>query len=491
MATLHDKRFAEIIQQMGLADDQKIAAGQAAAEEAVLQGKKVSLLDTMVLNGALDDAQKQEVLKAAQDAGPIMLGDFEVEKLLGQGGMGAVYLAREVSLDRQCALKLLPAHLVKEPSIVARFKREAQACAKLDHPHIIRGYRVGEEDGQYYFAMELVKGTSVEGMLSDGPMAIDEAVRIVKEIAGALAYAHSHKMIHRDIKPDNIMVTEDGVSKLADLGLVKAADTDKTRITVSGSGMGTPAYMPPEQAKAAKHVDERSDIYALGATFYHMVTGRMPYTGESAYEVMQQHEKGVLKSPRAIRPEVPTWLDLIICKMMQRKPENRFASCDELLEAMERGAGAATAAAPATAPAGALRKPADKFWHLEMKQPDGSIKKAKAETKSLRTLVQQGRIPLTTMAKRGSEGKYRPLSEYPMFMEKVKAAQSGNKRDNVGLSAMYGEVESAARKRVRMRRIKKLVMRSAIALIVLIAIGAGAMYHKEIIVWVRGLTGGG
>lgn len=491
MATLHDQRYAEIIQDKGLADQEKIAKAQEDAERAVMEGKNVSLLDTLVTTGAIDEQQKQEVLNASEAAGPIVLGDFEIEKLLGQGGMGAVYLAREISLDRPCALKLLPAHLAKEPSIISRFRREAQACAKLDHPHIIHGYRYGDEGGQHYFAMELVKGTSVERDLKKGPMDIDRAVTILKEIASALAYAHKNGMIHRDIKPDNIMITEGGVSKLADLGLVKAADTDQTRITTSGTGMGTPAYMPPEQARGAKHVDERSDIYALGATLYHMVTGKMPYTGASAYEVMQQHERGVLKSPRALRPDCPQWLDLVIGKMMQRKPENRFANCEALLEVVNRHTGDESTLTPPGQKSPGPKKPADRYWHLQIKKPDGTIKKAKAETHNLRQLIKTGQIPLTTLAKRGNMAHYKPLSEYPRLMEPVKAAQSGTRRDKVGLSAAYGEVEAAAKKRARMRTIKRIAVRAVLALIVLGALGGGFMYRAEIIEWVKGLTGGG
>jgi len=491
MATLQEKRFAEIAVKKGLADPEKVNAALTAVDEAVAKGQRATLLDTMLERGWIQEPQKQEILKAAEADGPLVLGDFEIIELLGQGGMGAVYKAREISLDRLCALKLLPAHLAREPSIVARFRREAQACAKLDHPHIIRGYRVGEVDGQHYFAMELVEGTSVDRIIEEkGPMEIDEAVKILKQIASALDYAHRAKMIHRDIKPDNIMITKDGVAKLADLGLVKAGDTEQTRVTMSGTGMGTPAYMPPEQAKGAKHADERSDLYSLGATLYHMVTGEMPYKGDSAFEVMQQHEKGVLKPPRSLRPEVPSWLDLIIGKLMARKPENRFQSAKELLEAVERHTGGRAATTAPPTPRAAPRRPVDRFWHLRIPQKDGSLKKAKAETAALRQLLSEGKLPLTTLARRGQQGDFKPVNEYPQLIASVTATKSHKDKRGAGvLTAFYRDVEVAARRRRRARKIKRLVGRAVVVLVLVGLAIAGYRYHAEILAWVKGLLG--
>src|SRR6266567_7426089 len=209
------------------------------------------------------------------------VGDFHLTKKLGEGGMGTVFKAHQMSMDRDVALKILPRHLAKDTSYVERFYREARASAKLDHPNIVRGIAVGEDRGYHYFAMEYIDGESSDKVLeSQGKLQVGDAVKIALDVARALDHAHSKGLVHRDIKPDNIMITRQGFVKLADLGLAKAADENQG-LTQTGSGFGTPYYMPPEQARNAKYVDNRSDIYALGATLYHLLTGKVPFTGDT------------------------------------------------------------------------------------------------------------------------------------------------------------------------------------------------------------------
>lgn len=264
-----------------------------------------------------------------------LLGDFRLEKKLGQGGMGVVYLAHQISLDRKCALKVLSKDLGSKPNFVERFKREAKAMAKIDHPNVVRCYAVGEARGLHYVAMELIDGQSMQNWLNDlRKIPIADALHVTLLCAEALKHAHELNMIHRDVKPDNILVTKKGVVKVSDLGLAKALDDDMS-MTQSGTGLGTPHYMPPEQARNAKYVDHRSDIYALGGTLYHFLTGQTPFKGETIVDLITSKERGSFTHAKKLNPEVPERLDLMIDKMMARDPQHRYQSMSELIRDLE------------------------------------------------------------------------------------------------------------------------------------------------------------
>lgn len=267
------------------------------------------------------------------------LGDFRFVKKLGQGGMGEVFLAHQISLDRPAAVKVLAKHLVAKEDFVKRFYREARAMAKVDHPHAVRVYAVDEAEGVHYVAMEYIDGQSMQKWCDKlGALSVGDALHVILRCAEALEQAHRMNLVHRDIKPDNIMVTSRGVVKLSDFGLAKALDDDDMQMTQSGTGLGTPYYMAPEQARNAKHVDGRCDIYALGVTLYHFLTGKLPFTGSSAIEVIKNKEMGRFTSARKLNPSVPEKLDLILDKMMAVKPEQRFKDVTELLQHL-RGLG--------------------------------------------------------------------------------------------------------------------------------------------------------
>lgn len=273
--------------------------------------------------------------KQAAAAKTYTLGDFKLRSELGQGGMGKVYLAQQISLDRPCALKVMSAELSKKHDFVVRFLREARAMARLDHPNIVRCYAVGEERGKHFVAMELIDGRSMQDWLDQlGRLDVADAVLVTLICADALQFAHAKNMIHRDIKPDNLLVTREGIVKVADLGLAKATDDDMS-MTQSGTGLGTPHYMPPEQARNAKHADARCDIYALGSTLYHFVTGRLPFAGETVLELIEAKEKGQFKPACRHNAGVPERLSLVIDKMMAKDPRHRYGSCAEVIHDLE------------------------------------------------------------------------------------------------------------------------------------------------------------
>ncbi len=262
------------------------------------------------------------------------MGDFLLIRKLGAGGMGVVYLAHQLSLDRPAAIKVLNPEYSKEADSVQAFIREARAAAKLNHPNIVQAYAVGEDEGIFYFAMEYLDGQTMKQILQEkGKIEPNEAARIILQTAEALDCAwREQKLIHHDIKPDNIMQCSHNRVKLADLGLSQVFGEDAG--SDSDEVIGTPQYISPEQLTGAV-TDTRSDIYSLGATFYHLVTGQFPYNGDNTDEIARQHVYGTLKPPIEVNPLLPRELNDIIIKMMARDPAGRFQTCEELAVALK------------------------------------------------------------------------------------------------------------------------------------------------------------
>jgi predicted Ser/Thr protein kinase len=264
-----------------------------------------------------------------------LLSDFRIVSKLGEGGMGMVYRAHQLSMDRHVALKLLPPHLAQNHDFVERFYREARMSAKLDHPNIVRGLAVGNEQGVHYFAMEFVDGDSLDKVQARvGTLAVGDAVRIILDVAHALDHAHSRGLVHRDIKPANIIITRDHVVKLLDLGLAKQ-EQDDSGLTQFGDGFGSPPYMAPEQARNAKTADHRSDIFALGVTLYNLLTCKKPFLGETAWEVQDAKEHGRYIPAQQHNPAVPESLERVIAKMVAADPAKRFQDAAQLIPALE------------------------------------------------------------------------------------------------------------------------------------------------------------
>ncbi len=288
--------------------------------------------------GAKKDPKKKK--KEDEDAysHPLVgkaIGGCRIVKKLGEGGMGAVFLAEHMRLKRQSVIKVVPAHLSSNKQLIARFQREAQAAAVIQHPNVVNVFNVGEENGVHYIEMEFVDGSALDSKLK-GNKTLDqgEAVRIIKDSCKGLAEAHKHGIVHRDIKPDNIMLTRKGQVKIADFGLARASSEDM-ELTKVGQILGTPAYMSPEQCQG-KPTDSRCDIYSLGATFYAMVTGKRPFSGASVMEIMQKHIDEEPISPRELNPDLSVQVAKIILKMMAKKPEDRYQTAEDVVAAIEQ-----------------------------------------------------------------------------------------------------------------------------------------------------------
>ena len=260
---------------------------------------------------------------------------FELQLKLGQGAMGAVLKARKRDTGEVVALKILKPELASDREYVERFLREAKAVAQMSHPNIIRAVQAGRSGEYYYFAMEFIEGQTVSELIkAKGALPERFALMVTRCVSGALAHAWERQIVHRDIKPDNMMITKAGVVKLTDLGLARSAGQDST-LTITGVVMGSPAYISPEQATGEKNLDTRSDIYSLGAALYHMLTGQVPYTGETPLHVMLKHMNDPLPDVRKAVPAVSEATRQLIFKMMAKRPEGRFQVPQEVEKAAQ------------------------------------------------------------------------------------------------------------------------------------------------------------
>ena len=280
---------------------------------------------------------------------PETLGGYRILQELGHGAMGTVYLARQLSLDRNVALKVMKPQWANDPTFMARFTREAFAAAQLVHHNIVQIYDIGSDRGVHYFSMEYVEGQALGDLLrKQGPLRPEVAVGYVLQAARGLKYGHDRGMVHRDVKPDNLLLNDQGVVKVADLGLVKTPGAEEpdgqpvavpagedVHLTRAHTAVGTPAYMAPEQARDSAHVDGRADVYSLGCTLYLLVTGRTPFAGGTALEVISRHAYEPVVPPHAVAEGVPKELSEIILKMVAKKPDERYADMGEVIAALE------------------------------------------------------------------------------------------------------------------------------------------------------------
>lgn len=281
------------------------------------------------------------------------LGDFQVLRKLGRGGMADVYAARQLSLGRDVALKVLRSDYARDKDYVERFRREARAAAKLNHPNIVQVYEVGNVDSVFYIAQELIDGGNLRQRLDDhGAIGAEEATELLVGVASALELAAEAGITHRDIKPENLMRSTRGVIKVADFGLARIStdiSASQTNLTQAGLTLGTPRYMSPEQVQGHA-VDPRSDLYSLGVTMYHLLAGRPPFEADDplALALMQLQETPTpLDRARAKRasdgqPDLPEWLIAVVARLMNKSPQDRFQSPSELLDAVHNEAAIST-----------------------------------------------------------------------------------------------------------------------------------------------------
>ena len=261
---------------------------------------------------------------------PIFGGRYQLRRRIARGGMAEVFLAHDRMLDRPVALKVLFPELSTDRNFVERFRREAQAAANLSHPNIVSIYDWGEEQGTYYIVMELVDGRPLSTTLkNEGPMLADRVADIGASVASALAFAHKNGVIHRDVKPGNVLIDGAGNVKVADFGIARAKDSVDDNLTQTGAVMGTATYFSPEQAQGFG-VDARSDIYSLGVMLYEMVIGQPPFTGTNPVAVATKHVSDAPPRPRTVNPNLAPAMESIILTCLAKDPDDRYATADDL-----------------------------------------------------------------------------------------------------------------------------------------------------------------
>ena len=265
-----------------------------------------------------------------------VVGGFLIKHKIGQGGMGEVYLARQLSLERDVALKILPSQFTREKSFIVRFLKEVHYQAKMDHPNIVTAFDAGEDNGVYYMAMAYVAGETLEEWLDrEGTMDEKDALQVVRQVAMALDYASGQKgILHRDIKPANIMVTTTLHAKVLDMGLSKNT-LEKQSTTVADTLLGTPNYMSPEQIDHPQDIDNRADLFSLGMTLFHMLTGQVPYEDTSYLKTLKRHAAEKLPDPRSVMPGISPGASRLLARMLARSPSDRYAGWEEFLDDLQ------------------------------------------------------------------------------------------------------------------------------------------------------------
>ncbi len=422
--------------------------------------------DKLQLGDAVLTFLDESLAKAKQEK---TLGGYRLLERVGRGGMGTVYRAIQISLDREVAFKVLSPELVKDKSFVEQFFREARAAGQLNHPHIVQVYDVGQEGDTFYYSMEFVRGGSLEDRLREqGRLSVEESLRVAHETATALEYAELRGIVHRDIKPDNLMLAEDGRVRVADLGLAlslkSSADTKGQPI------LGTPHFISPEQA-LRRDIDIRSDIYSLGATLYRMLAGRTVFTGASAEEIIRKAVRDEPQPLRELNPEVPEKVAALVHRMLKKNPDERFASARELREALDHllrrpvrtkalvAAIAVAVIAVVVAIVIALREPPPRIveadptdaqaQRLKIFEMSSEVDKRRIELEAVRKYLQLFETPRDRGALRESLAAWLAEYDYLSMPERDRARSRAAEIDEAVARSAAAELEAAAARAAR------------------------------------------
>ncbi|MCA9242463.1 MAG: serine/threonine protein kinase [Phycisphaerales bacterium] len=338
-AGAEDSQIRRAVIERNLVTPDELAAAD--ARRGGRNGAEAPLGQTLLELGYLTRTQLDRLVAGASDDSGSrsvqQIPGYQLIRKVGAGAMAVVYKAKQISLDRIVAIKVLPKRLSANTEFVDRFYKEGKAAAALSHNNIVQAIDVGEAGGFHYFVMEFVEGATVYDELAAGRLYEEkDALRIVRQIADALQHAHERGIIHRDVKPKNIMLTKERVAKLADMGLARATTDVDAALAEAGRAYGTPYYISPEQIRGEVSIDHRADIYSLGSTFYHMMTGKVPFEGPTPSAVMHKHLREALAPPDHLNTKLTAGCAAMIEMMMAKKREERYQSCRELIEDIDR-----------------------------------------------------------------------------------------------------------------------------------------------------------
>ncbi len=384
---------------------------------------------------AMHVADQKLVLDFFDDEHPKQIAGFQLNKRLGGGSMGAVYLVTQLQTNQRYAMKVLGTQWRQHETLLARFQREAQHAAKLNHTNIVRGFYAGtdRDSDRHYFVMEYVDGISVQTLLAQrGRLSSSVALRIIWEMAHGLAHAHSKGIIHRDIKPANILLDPTGVAKLTDFGLAKDRFGNETSLTKTKQGFGTPFYMPYEQTISARNADARSDLFALGATLYQMLTGRLPFEGQTPLEITEKKQIGIYAPASELMPSLSPMIDTLLAKLLAKRPEDRYQSASDLIIALDESNLVPLAlnweevtsdAKPIVHIADQPTKHDDELieedkersWYLFSGRVEGKLICKRATTEQILASLDKKDFTLDQQVSRSPRGPYRSLREFIEF----------------------------------------------------------------------------
>ena len=351
------------------------------------------------------------------------IGGYDLLELIGKGGMGTVYRAKTRN-GQIVAVKVLASHLTTNDVLRTRFYLEAKLAMSLEHPNIVRAIDVGEDNGRHFLAMEYIDGESVSARLQRlGPLPEAEAVAITVSVARALFKAHSEGLVHRDVKPDNIMLSTSGIAKLTDLGLAKKAETDLD-LTRTGKGLGTPHFMAPEQFRNAKYVDARSDIYALGATLYVMVTGKLPFRGDGPLDTFIKKSKNVYTPVEQLNPNLDQRTLKVIQSAMSADPHKRPASAEAMADYLDR---TVKLLVVGEVPA-AASKGVDATWYIKLDNQARGRSRLRGPESTIKTYIQRGKIGPSAMASQQKGGPFQSIGEIPEFQDCLRESMAHSNR---------------------------------------------------------------
>src|SRR5262245_39812378 len=334
----------KIVLEKGWATREQIRAAAKYQAQKKAAGEDVTMSQALVALGILTEVQIRRAIGGRNAPPPPRTGPhplaeaikgYTIEKQLGSGGMGDVYLARQNSLDRLVALKILPAHLATDEAFIERFVVEARAAGKVFHENIVAAVDIGESNGRYFFAMELVEGPTLQQLISRRGATTEKfALDITRQVARGLKQAYLNGLIHRDIKPGNIMITTEKVAKICDFGLARDLESDVT-LTKPGVVQSSPAYASPEQCRGRQDLDHRTDMYSLGVTLFEMLTGERPFTAATASALFTKHATEAPPPPQEINPDVTDATTALVLRLLKKDPNKRFETYDQLIEAID------------------------------------------------------------------------------------------------------------------------------------------------------------
>ncbi|HEY3321992.1 MAG TPA: serine/threonine-protein kinase [Planctomycetota bacterium] len=445
MPNLDDIRLGQLAVAQGLCQPAEVEECLALQHHSEQTGKNERMGELLIGRGYLTRTQLSRLLNVQREADQKVsrIGQYELIRKLGEGGMGAVYQARDTRDSHVVALKVLPRSRAKDKTFLQRFEQEARAAFELDHPNIVHGLDVGQADGYNFLVMEYVQGYDVFALLEQkGRLTEQETLNIVEQIASALDHIHGEHLVHRDIKPENIIVTEQGVAKLTDMGLALDSEMQgRRRITQAGIAMGTPFYLSPEQIEGKSEADIRSDIYSLGTTVYEMVTGRPPFEGETPAVVMMKHLNEQVPSPHEIDHTISLNFCHLIERMMAKNISERYQTPAELVADVQRVKKGLAPQGARPAPGRSSVSRPDVPFYKQSKAPGSPLPEVRTENvDALEPML--AHVPSPHDSRFGSAPKTRkplhpppPATETPAPAKKRASADAGS---NVKLAIFVG-----------------------------------------------------